>query len=228
MDIKTIKKFLKSYHKEYSLFILNSDESLIVYRTITISISRVYKETDTHIMYIDENARNVFIWSINKKTNRFDSIDDKPCILEFDSYIDEYKVRVWAKNGILHRSGNFPAFENTENYSFYRNGHLWKKLNFFDVFRMIENPLTTGFMDHNLFGPTMNFPEKEYHIYGISYTEEEHRRLGKSARKIYLRARFHTWVRSFLRKHIWNPNTEYGKIWIEQKYNDLAEFQSKV
>lgn len=223
MDIEDIKNFLKKYESPVKVYKLYSAPPLKL--RITIDTRNVYKEVDTHVYLFKKCRKNIEVLCVNKKTGKLDSFNDEPAYLRTEY---EFCEKIWAKNGIVHRPGNFPAWISGEpggiNQWCARNGYIWCSIeDDYTKIYYIMLKWSSVRLFHNLLGPAY---KDEYYIYGKKYTKEEYTRVVKSARKIYLRNRFHTWVRSFLKQYVWNPTTEYGKIWIDQKYDDLNEFQN--
>lgn len=247
MNIDAIKKFVPTHEFLNDTYILSGD-AYTRYR-IEIKRNNVYMNTNTHVYFITKDkltthSFTIRVLCINKRTDKPDSVNDEPCFLEYNDYYDSYRM-AWAKNGIFHRSGNFPAIIEAEvvsrtfskldhslidktfkeKKSYYRNGNIWCYDGKNECTYYISKGPTAGLIRHNLFGPAFR---GEYYIYGKKYTKEEYNRVVRSIRKIYLRNRFHAWVRSFLRKHVWDPKSEYFQIWVDQKYDDLDEFQSNI
>lgn len=233
---RILEQKIKSSYKEFYVMERDKHGELIRpnYNFVHFSFNayaRIFKETKTHIIYygrlLNDFPKGIIMASVNRKTNCVDSIEDSPCIAVY-SCEKEVASKLWAKNGILHRSGNFPAYINQGVERFFNNGYIWKVT--LSESEVIKYCLTSEWIYSNLFGfAHKDYREEFYCFFYKHYPDEKSLRTAtKAVRKIYLRFRFHAWVRSFLRGYVWNPNTKYGKIWIDQKYNDLNEFQNAV
>lgn len=235
MDLISVAKFLEnnSLTDAYKLYVRDFYESKVQRNALTTD-KNVYKENLTHIYYISRNNADIRVVCINKKTNKLDSYNDNPCIFSYEE--EDYKLyeKVWAKNGIVHRSGNFPAVEYFNGRvirEYYRNGHIWKIDKYHGEQYVISNPgYGHSLIHHNLLGlADYDICRKpNYIIYGRCYAKKKYDIIVKSARKIYLRNRAKIWLHSFITEYVYNPNTEYGKKYIESTFNEINEFQNSV